>query len=244
MPPGRSPRRRSTALRGRSIRCEEGGRMMQLLSGIGFLCLLVSSLGVGTRMLLLARRTRQAPEWLLGLSLVLLAGVGYPLMVATRAPGLLEPPTLGAVAVAGVLAIDVSVALLFAFVWRVFRPASGVARTAALLAFAALSLHFLWAARAELGRRVAREPDGPDTTPGDRAALAVRGCLRLECGRGALSPRPAAQAPGARPHRPAGVSPGGTLGDGEHRRRRGGPGERGLPLPRRRRVALGSRPSS
>ncbi|MGH0029113.1 MAG: hypothetical protein ACQGVC_04950 [Myxococcota bacterium] len=119
---------------------------MQLLSGIGFLVLLVASLGVGVRMLALARRTGQAPELLLGLSLVLLAGVGYPLMVATRAPGLLEPPLLGAVAVGGVLAIDVSVALLFAFTWRVFRSGSRLARSAALLAMAATALHFLWAA--------------------------------------------------------------------------------------------------
>ena len=119
---------------------------MQLLSGLGFLCLLVSSLTVGVRMLALARRTRRAPELLLGLSLVLLAGVGYPLMVATRAPGLLEPPALGAVAVAGVLAIDVSVALLFAFTWRVFRAGSRVARFAAIAAMAACGIHFLLAA--------------------------------------------------------------------------------------------------
>jgi hypothetical protein len=52
-----------------------------VLSLIGFGSFVLASLAVGTRLLLLARRTRQAPEGALGAALLLGGGIGYLLMV-------------------------------------------------------------------------------------------------------------------------------------------------------------------
>ena len=57
---------------------------MQLLAALGGGAFVLVSLVLSTRLLLLASRTRQLPELLVGLVLLLLGGVGYPLSTAGR----------------------------------------------------------------------------------------------------------------------------------------------------------------
>jgi hypothetical protein len=66
---------------------------MKLLGLLGVLAFTLASGAVGVRLLLLARRTRQAPELAMGLAFVASAAVGFPLLTAAglvaeaRGPG-------------------------------------------------------------------------------------------------------------------------------------------------------------
>jgi hypothetical protein len=76
---------------------------------------------VGLRLLALGRRTRQQPELLMGLGLLLVAVLGGPLAAVGRLPALLAT-TLGDVVFAlGLAATQLGIALFCAFTWRVFR---------------------------------------------------------------------------------------------------------------------------
>ncbi len=78
---------------------------------------------VGCRLLMLARRTRQVPERLLGLSLLLGGTLGGPLEGAALAGREdFAPAIVGGMLVTGKLFTMVAVALQCIFVWRVFRP--------------------------------------------------------------------------------------------------------------------------
>jgi hypothetical protein len=78
---------------------------------------------VGCRLLMLARRTRQVPERLLGLSLLLGGTLGGPLEAAALAgKGEFDPAVAGGLLVAGKLFALAALALQCTFVWRVFRP--------------------------------------------------------------------------------------------------------------------------
>jgi hypothetical protein len=113
---------------------------MQVLAGVSFLFVIVSSLVVGTRMLLLARRTRALPEIALGLLLCLVCGVGYPVAVANQAlREILAPGLTYSLTVISMLCINVAFALVFVFTWKVFRPAAAWARNVALLAVVCLA---------------------------------------------------------------------------------------------------------
>jgi hypothetical protein len=57
---------------------------MLLVAAFGGLVFIVASLVVGSRILMLASRTRQLPELAIGLSLFLAGGIGYPLIVLAR----------------------------------------------------------------------------------------------------------------------------------------------------------------
>lgn len=87
----------------------------------------------GLRLVVLARRSRALPELLLGLALLLQAGVGFPLSVVAQFPGAYALP-IGA---AASLCNNTGIALLYAFTARVFRAearfAWAVVGTAAVL---------------------------------------------------------------------------------------------------------------
>ena len=89
---------------------------MEKLLGLGVLGMIAACVTVGVRLLLLTRRTRQAPELLLGLSFLLMGGVGYPLAIAARAGG--GSATLLTIALA---AQDVACMAMYAAAWRTFR---------------------------------------------------------------------------------------------------------------------------
>jgi hypothetical protein len=95
---------------------------MQILAGVAILTLVVCSAVVGVRMLSLWRRTRQLPELLLGLAILLLSVFGYPLMIGSRAVDTLGFSVAWSLFGLSMLCAYASFTLLYAFTWRTFRP--------------------------------------------------------------------------------------------------------------------------
>ena len=83
---------------------------------------------IGWRLLALWRRTRQTPELLLGLGLVLMSCVAVPLSGAGRIPGMAETPVGRTCFALGMCTIAVAAMLLIAFTQRVFRAGDSWAR--------------------------------------------------------------------------------------------------------------------
>jgi hypothetical protein len=98
---------------------------------------------VGVRLLRLASRTRELPEFALGSSLLMATGLGYPMLVASAATGSAPLRSSGA------LLVDVGFMLTAAFTAQVFRPNAGWARGLV----AALAVGFL----AQLALSMTRE---------------------------------------------------------------------------------------
>ena len=102
--------------------------MLQLLAGLGMVVFMGVSLVVGLRLVRLARRTGEGPELLIGVALISMAPVSFPLArlslgLQESAPGLAAG--LLALSVAGLALGGCCVAELTR---RVFRPGSGLAR--------------------------------------------------------------------------------------------------------------------
>lgn len=105
---------------------------MQVLGQIGGAAYCIVALVIGVRLIGLSIRTRELPELLIGIAVLLLAGVGYPLSAAARqAPGLAEATRTALGATAGILAA-VGLVANTAFTWTLFRRGVGWAN--ALLA--------------------------------------------------------------------------------------------------------------
>jgi hypothetical protein len=109
----------------------------QILVAAGNGLFILVSTAIGLRLLLLWRRTRELPEFLIGAGLLMPAVVTVPFAAFA---GLSSPtvanihiPTLSI----GLLGVAASIALLMAFTWRVFRPSSMAAATFALCTSAA-----------------------------------------------------------------------------------------------------------
>jgi hypothetical protein len=84
-----------------------------LMGGVGVV--------VGFRLLALGWRTRQQPELLIALGLLLAAVVGAPLATLGRAPGIALTPFGSAVFAAGLVAVQMGIAFFCIFTWLVFR---------------------------------------------------------------------------------------------------------------------------
>jgi len=94
---------------------------MELLAAIGGLSFVLASLLIGLRLLLLARRTRELPEFVIGLALFLMGGLGYPLLsVARLSTGMHPAIRLGFFLVSSLFNMTGLVAVCI-FNWRVFR---------------------------------------------------------------------------------------------------------------------------
>jgi hypothetical protein len=94
-------------------------RALAALDGLAFV---LASILLGIRLLALAARTRQLPELCFGLTLLLMGGFGYPLIMTARmAVRLSEPTRIGVMALAVVL-MGVGTLAVCIFNWRVFRP--------------------------------------------------------------------------------------------------------------------------
>jgi hypothetical protein len=96
---------------------------MVLLLGaaVGILC--VVWIVTGLRLVALALRSRAVPELLLGLALLLQAGIGYPLSVVSQFAG----PYWLVLSVAASLCNNTGIGLLYAFTARVFHSESRAA---------------------------------------------------------------------------------------------------------------------
>lgn len=88
---------------------------------------------VSIRLLRLAGRTHELPELVLGASMLLAIGLGYPLLVASAATASVV------LRFAGALSVDMGFLLVATFTWRVFRTAD----TWAAACVAALALGLL-----------------------------------------------------------------------------------------------------
>lgn len=135
--------------------------MLNLVGLLGLAAFVAASGIVGVRILLLARKTRGLPEILIGSSLVIAGSIGTALAVLPLVlTDMSDAGTLAANQAANV-ANHVGYALLFLFVWRVFRP--GVGWAAVLFFACALGLVVSGAGVAmtlELGESISR-PTGP-----------------------------------------------------------------------------------
>jgi len=94
--------------------------MLQIL-GIGVLVMIVADGVVGARLIMLARRTRQLPEFCFGISFLFLGVVGYPLSIAARKAALAGAPVPELLPTA-LLFQDLSALAMFIATWQTFRP--------------------------------------------------------------------------------------------------------------------------
>jgi hypothetical protein len=114
---------------------------VQGLAGISFAMVLICAWVVGTRLLLLARRTRGLPEASLGAMLLSLIGLGYPLAILAQAESLLGLSASKGIQIASNSMIDLGMGLPLLFTGYVFRHDSRAARSICLGAVFLLSVH-------------------------------------------------------------------------------------------------------
>ncbi len=116
---------------------------VELFAAVGGLAFVAASLVIGTRLLLLARRTGELPELLIGATLFLMGGIAYPMLsVARLAVGLPEPLRIG-LGVSALVLNGVGSVCVAVFNWRVFRPGERRARSAVWAMATVLSASFL-----------------------------------------------------------------------------------------------------
>ena len=101
---------------------------MQIIAAIGGLSFIVTSLVTGARMLMLWHRTRQLPEFVLGLGLFMMGGLGYPLTLLAEFGSFLPDGARTALVGANYLNTIFGQILVVFFTIRVFRPTSLWAR--------------------------------------------------------------------------------------------------------------------
>jgi len=94
--------------------------MLQIL-GIGVLVMIVADGVVGARLLLLARRTRQLPEFCFGISFLFLGVIGYPLSIAARKAAMAGTP-VPELLPSALFIQDLASLAMFIATWQTFRP--------------------------------------------------------------------------------------------------------------------------
>ncbi len=105
--------------------------------GGGFFVLV--SLVLGPRLLVLARRTGELPEFTMGLCLLLMGALGYPFAAVGRAVTALPDDVRGLLVGCSALCNTVGFIALAIFTFRVFRPSSRAAEVLVLASVAALA---------------------------------------------------------------------------------------------------------
>lgn len=104
---------------------------MEWLAASGGGAFILVSLAVGIRLLLLARRTRQFPEFAMGGALLLMGGIGYPAIAIARGGEGLDPGLRCALAGVSMACQALGMIGLSAFTARVFRAGQPAGRLAA-----------------------------------------------------------------------------------------------------------------
>jgi hypothetical protein len=110
---------------------------MQDLRWIGFGTFFVVSLVIGVRLLLLARRTGEIPELLIGLAVLGIGPLGFGLSMLAFATLGRSTITSAALQGSGFVAVFIGAAAQYLFVWYVFRRQAAWARP---LVYAAIAL--------------------------------------------------------------------------------------------------------
>lgn len=120
---------------------------MKLLSVLGVGVFMLTSAAVGTRLLLLWRRTHQLPELLLTIALWCVGVLGFALGMTARLLGATAAGAGTPIAVAALCAEYTGCGALVVFAWRVFhpraKPAKGFASVLLTLMLAALLAELL-----------------------------------------------------------------------------------------------------
>lgn len=115
---------------------------MQLISLVGVLAFVVTSLVIGARLIWHARRAPHLPALAMGLALFLTGGLGYILLFVSLA----MPDTAGTwlplFQGAGLLCISTGSGALWVFTWRTFRPGERWATCLVAVAGAMLLLSY------------------------------------------------------------------------------------------------------
>ncbi len=88
---------------------------------------------VAIKLLLLARRTRQFPEFAISMHTLLMAVVGVPLAIAGRNPQNFGTPKGDALFAAGLFFVCLGIQMTFLFCWHVFRRQDAWARWGTVL---------------------------------------------------------------------------------------------------------------
>jgi len=140
---------------------------LEIIAAVGGGAFVLTSFVTGLRLLWLSRTTRQLPEFVLGLGLFLMGGLGYPVMMVAELGSFLPD-----VARAGLVALNqlfgmVGLALVGTFTWRVFRPDDPRARTAMYVFAVGFVGAFAW--------RAAFGSFAPIALGGDQTPLAHTG---------------------------------------------------------------------
>jgi hypothetical protein len=98
------------------------------LAGLATLVFIVVASVVGIRLLLLSRRTRGLPEFVLGYGLLIIVGVGYPMALYGSTQLHADPHTARWMLALSAIPVGLGWTGVWIFLWRVFRPDSAVAR--------------------------------------------------------------------------------------------------------------------
>jgi len=112
--------------------------MLEALAAVGGGAFVVACLVVGVRLLLLAMRTGELPELTCGLALVLMGGLGYPLIAIVEQAHGLSTGTRCTLLFAQMLCHILADAAFAYFTYRVFRPGVAWARAMVVVCFAAV----------------------------------------------------------------------------------------------------------
>ncbi len=114
--------------------------MLTLAAGLSTLFFILSGCVAGGRIALLARRTRELPEAMLGPGLLLVVGIGYPILMAGRVVSEQGRDAGPLVMCVALLSMSLGWSMVWTFTWRVFRPEAGWARALALTAYAGFAV--------------------------------------------------------------------------------------------------------
>jgi hypothetical protein len=111
--------------------------MIPVIASIATLAFIAVGFTVGARLLWLSRQTHGVGEFTLGLGLLLIVGIGYPLLLTGTALAAGTPtPAARSLLASGTTCMSIGWSCVWIFTWRVFRPS---ARAAALVVFAAIA---------------------------------------------------------------------------------------------------------
>lgn len=128
---------------GRGIHAGSGEVMIgQGVGAFSTLLLFVVGWVIGLRLLLLWRRTRRIPELTIGLGILLIGGLSYPLAGLSTPLRDAAPSAAWACLVASATSSHIGLTSNCIFTWKVFRPAAGWARLVVALSVAAIAIGF------------------------------------------------------------------------------------------------------
>jgi hypothetical protein len=95
---------------------------VELLAAVGGGAFVLVSLVIGVRVLWLARRTRGLPEFSMGLGLLFMGGLGYPILILAQFGTFLPDGARVFLIVVHLVLHAVAMPAVAVFNWRVFRP--------------------------------------------------------------------------------------------------------------------------